>query len=156
VTTATERSRETWGATVAVVARFGLALVWTWSAVATLADPGGAVRAVRAYQLLPEALVAPAAWGLPVAQLALAVLLVLGVGTRPVGWVSAGLLVVLTAAVASAWARGIRIECGCFGGGGPADVDGWSLASVLLRDALFLGLALVVALVPSGSLRSRS
>jgi hypothetical protein len=141
---------------VAVVARFGLALVWTWAAVAKLADPDAAVRAVRAYEIVPELLVAPAARGLPAAQLALALLLVLGVGIRPVGWVSAGLLVVLTAAIASAWARGIRIECGCLGGGGPADADGWSLASVLLRDALFLGSALVVALVPSGSFRSRS
>jgi hypothetical protein len=53
------------------------------------------------------------------------------------------------------WARGIRIECGCFGGGGPADVDGWSYAAALLRDVFFLGLALVVALGPESRRRAR-
>ena len=34
--------------------------------------------------------------------------------------VSAGLLVAFLAGIASAWARDLQIECGCFGGGGIA------------------------------------
>ncbi len=148
VTTATEDSRKLWGATVAVVARFGLALVWAWAAIAKLGDADGAVRAVRAYEILPEVLVKPFAWGLPFVELALAILLVLGIGTRIAGWISAGILIVFMAGIVSVWVRGIQIDCGCFGGGGPADVDGWTYASELLRDGFFLVLALVVALGP--------
>lgn len=133
---------------MAVVARLGLAVVWAWAAIAKLGDADAAVRAVRAYEILPEALVKPFAWGLPFVELALAVLLVLGVGSRIAGWISAGILVVFMVGIVSVWVRGIQIDCGCFGGGGPADVDGWTYASELLRDGFFLVLALVVALGP--------
>ena len=110
---------------------------------------------MRAYEILPEALVKPFAWGLPFVELALAVLLVLGIGTRVAGWVSAVILVVFMAGIVSVWARGIQIDCGCFGGGGAADVDGWSYATELLRDGFFLALALVVALGPAQPLLPR-
>lgn len=153
VTAATERSRRAWGVTVAVVARFSLAGVWAWAAWAKLGDPDAAVRAVRAYEILPEALVKPFAWGLPFVELALALLLVLGIGSRVAAWISAGLLVVFMGGIVSVWVRGISIDCGCFGGGGPADVDGWTYASELLRDSFFLALSLVVALGPSSPWR---
>jgi len=35
-------------------ARLLLAVVWTWAAVAKMGDPAASVRAVRAYELLPE------------------------------------------------------------------------------------------------------
>ncbi len=134
VTAATEESRRVWGATVAVVARLGLAVVWAWAAIAKLGDADGAVRAVRAYEILPEALVKPFAWGLPFVELASALLLVLGIGTRVAGWISAVILTVFMAGIISVWARGIQIDCGRFGGGGAADVNGWTYVSELLRD----------------------
>ena len=148
VTTATEDSRQVWGATLAVVARLGLAVVWAWAAIAKLGDADAALRAVRAYEILPEALVKSFAWGLPFVELALAALLLLGIGTRIAGWISAAILVVFMAGIVSVWVRGIQIDCGCFGGGGPADVNGWTYASELLRDGFFLVLSLVVALGP--------
>jgi protein-disulfide isomerase len=75
------RARE-WRRWAATVARLLLATVWAWAAMAKIADPDAAVRAVRAYQLLPELLVRPVAWGLPFAELALAILLAAGLATR--------------------------------------------------------------------------
>ena len=34
---------------------------------------------------------------------------------RPAAWLSLGLLVIFTVAQAQAWARGLAIDCGCFG-----------------------------------------
>jgi hypothetical protein len=53
--------------------------------------------------------------------------------------------------IASAWARGLRIDCGCFGSGGAlaAGEDpayGWELA----RDGGLLLLALLLARWPAG------
>lgn len=135
-------------ATVALCARFGLAIVWGWAAIAKLGDPDAAVRAVRAYEVLPEVLVKPFAWGLPFVELALAVLLVIGLGTRAAGWISAAILAIFMAGIVSVWVRGISIDCGCFGGGGPADVNSWTYATELIRDAVFAGMALLVALGP--------
>ena len=45
-------------------------------------------------------------------------MLVLGVLTRGAAAVSALLFVAFIIGIASVWARGIEIDCGCFGGGG--------------------------------------
>jgi hypothetical protein len=110
--------------------------VWAWAALAKISDPDAAVRAVRAYQLLPEALVRPVAWGLPFAELVLALLL--------------GLFMV---AIAAAWARGLQIHCGCFGGGGPATgVDARDYLGELIRDAGLLAVAVLLAWRPRSRL----
>jgi hypothetical protein len=52
--------------------------------------------------------------------------------------------------IASAWARGLSIDCGCFGGGGKVagGVDDAKYLVEILRDSLFVGLALLVATGP--------
>jgi uncharacterized membrane protein YphA (DoxX/SURF4 family) len=107
-----------WVPWIATVVRLGLAVVWAWAARAKILDPAGAVLSVRAYRLLPEALVHPVAYGLPFLELAVAVLLAAGIATRLAAGTSAGLLLVFMAGIASAWARGLQIDCGCFSTGG--------------------------------------
>jgi uncharacterized membrane protein YphA (DoxX/SURF4 family) len=77
-------------------------------------------------------------------------LLLLGLGTR---WaaVAAGLLmVVFVAGIVSVWARGLSIDCGCFGGGGTVDPAGRAsrYATEIVRDLVFLGLATWIAALP--------
>lgn len=130
-----------------------LAAVWVWAGLAKMADPDAAARAVRAYDLFPEGLVKPIAWGLPFVELALALLLLLGLATRPAAWVSAVLFVAFIAMIGSAWARGLAIDCGCFGGGGVTNsVDAGKYAEEIVRDVVLLGLALFVALGPRSAL----
>jgi uncharacterized membrane protein YphA (DoxX/SURF4 family) len=81
-------------------------------------DLAGSVRAVRAYQLLPETAAQLVGAGLPVAEIALGALLLAGLGVRVAAVFSAVLLAVFVVGIGSAWARGLRIDCGCFGGGG--------------------------------------
>jgi uncharacterized membrane protein YphA (DoxX/SURF4 family) len=61
-------------------------------------DPAAAVRAVRAYHLLPEALVAPVAFGLPVLEIAVGLALIAGVFVRTAALSTAVLLAVFIAA----------------------------------------------------------
>jgi uncharacterized membrane protein YphA (DoxX/SURF4 family) len=63
-------------------------------------DLAAAVRAVRAYQLLPESLVAPVAFGLPVLEIAVGLALLAGVFVRTAALTSAALLVVFIAGIA--------------------------------------------------------
>jgi uncharacterized membrane protein YphA (DoxX/SURF4 family) len=112
------RRRETVRPWLGTVVRVGLGLVWIVAGGSKIADLAESVRAVRAYRLLPEGLVTVVGAGLPFLEVALGLLLVLGLGTRAVAVVSALLMVVFIIGIASAWARGLRIDCGCFGGGG--------------------------------------
>jgi uncharacterized membrane protein YphA (DoxX/SURF4 family) len=126
---------------------------WLWAGLAKIGDPDAAVRAVRAYRLLPEALVRPLAWGLPFVELALAALLLAGLATRFAAVGSGVLLVAFMVAIGSAWARGLQIECGCFGGGGPAaGVDAGDYLVELVRDAGLLALAAFLAWRPRSRL----
>ena len=89
--------------------------VWLVAGALKLPDPAKNVRAVRAYRLLPEA-------GVPIIEILVGGCLVLGLITRVVAVISAALLAAFVIGIASAWARGLSIECGCFGGGaGPAE-----------------------------------
>jgi uncharacterized membrane protein YphA (DoxX/SURF4 family) len=94
--------------------------VWVAAGLLKLADPAESVRAVRAYQILPETFVPPVGYALPALEVAVGILLVAGLGLRVVSFVSTLLLLAFIVGIASAWARGLRIECGCFGGGGAA------------------------------------
>ena len=55
---------------------------------------------------------------LPVLEVVVGLCLVLGLLTRGAAVVSALLFVAFIVGIASAWARGLQIDCGCFGGGG--------------------------------------
>ena len=126
--------------------RLLLAAVFAAAAATKVGDPQVMVRAVRAYQLVPEPAVRPLAYALPYVELALAVLLLLGLGVRYVAAVTGLLLVVFLVGVASAWARGLQIDCGCFGGGGATDDPQYTVE--ILRDTGLLVVAGVVALLP--------
>ncbi|MFC8449716.1 MauE/DoxX family redox-associated membrane protein [Kitasatospora sp. NPDC057223] len=129
------------GEWIGTAARLGLAVVWGWAGLAKVSDPAAAAQAVRAYEILPESLVKPVGYALPFLELALAVLLVIGLGVRIVAVVSAVLLLAFIAGISSAWARGISIDCGCFGGGGAVDASQTEYLQEILRDTGFLVLA---------------
>lgn len=137
---------------VTTLARAGLAVVLGWAAIAKMGDPAAAARAVRAYRILPESLVHTVGYGLPFLEIALALLLLVGLGTRLSGAVSAVLFVVFIAGIASVWARGISIDCGCFGGGGAVASGDTHYLREILRDVGLLALASWVAVLPSSRL----
>ena len=115
--------------------------VWIWAGLLKLPHPEQSVLAVRAYQLLPGDTATPVGHLLPVLEVAVGACLVLGVLTRGAAVVSGLLFLAFVIGIASVWARGIEIDCGCFGGGG-YDPDAqskypWEIA----RDAALLALS---------------
>jgi uncharacterized membrane protein YphA (DoxX/SURF4 family) len=138
-----------WLATAARILLGGVLLV---AGALKIPDPAAAVRAVRAYEALPEPLVAPVAFGLPVVEIAVGLALLLGVFVRAAALASAVLLVVFLAGVASAWARGLQIDCGCFGGGGQVAAADTAYLEEVLRDLGLLVVALLLARRPGSRL----
>jgi uncharacterized membrane protein YphA (DoxX/SURF4 family) len=137
---------------LATAARLLLGGVFVVAGALKLPDPAAAVRAVRAYRLLPEAFVGPVAFGLPVVEIAVGLALLAGVFVRTAALVSAVLLVVYLVGVGSAWARGLQIDCGCFGGGGMVAAADTAYPTEVLRDAVLLFVALALARRPRSRL----
>lgn len=132
-----------------LVARLVVGSVWIWAGAAKVLDPAQSVTAVRAYQILPGSLAQPVGQLLPVVEVVVGAMLVLGLLTRGAAVVSSLLFVAFIIGIASVWARGISIDCGCFGGGG-YDPDAtskypWEIA----RDAVLLLLSLFLVWLPS-------
>ena len=127
---------------VGLLVRLGLAAVWLLSGFEKASDPRETIVAVRSYELLPESLVSTVAGTLPYLEISLGVLLVLGFATRLAAALSAVLLLVFLGGVISAAVRGLSIDCGCFGGGGPVPAgEETSYTLEILRDIGFLALA---------------
>jgi uncharacterized membrane protein YphA (DoxX/SURF4 family) len=106
--------------------------------------PTESANAVAAYKLMPTELAHLIGYALPWLEVAIGLLLIVGFMVRPAAVLSGLIMIVFIGAIASVWARGMLIDCGCFGGGGEIDP---SLASEvrmnyfieIMRD---LGLAL--------------
>lgn len=147
---------------VGLVARLFLAGVWFLSGSAKAFDPTTARAAVRAYQVLPPDLADVVGLALPWLEIMLGLLLLLGVAVRLTAVFSAVLLVIFIAGVVSAAARGLSIDCGCFGGGGTIAAGQTRYTEEVLRDVGFLVVALYLAVRPSsrwsvdGLLRTRT
>ena len=130
-----------------LLARLVTGGVWIGAGLVKLPDPATSVQAVRAYQLLPSSVVPTVGQLLPAVEIVVGLALVAGILTRGAAVVSAVLLVAFIVGIASVWARGITIDCGCFGGGG-FDPDAasrypWEIArdvGLLLLSALLVAL----------------
>ncbi len=101
-----------------LLARLLVGGVWIVAGALKLPDPAASVRAVRAYDLLPEAITPTFGHLLPVLEVVVGAALVLGMLTRGAAVISSLLFVMFIVGIVSVWARGMSIECGCFGGGG--------------------------------------
>ena len=89
---------------------------------------------MRAYELLPNSLASFFGYILPWFEVGLGMLLILGVATRISGLLGALLMVLFIGAISSAWARGLTIDCGCFGGGGQVAAKDTRYLQEILRD----------------------
>ncbi len=130
---------------VSTAARLLLGIVLIWAALPKLHDPLTFTQAVRAYDATPEWLSKGIGYGLPVLELCLGIALILGVTVRIAASVAAVLFLVFLIGLIQAAARGIKLTCGCFGGGG-ATAGQTSYTLDILRDAGLLIVAVFLVI----------
>lgn len=137
---------------VGLIARLILAGVFLVSGFLKAADPAQTKVAVKAYQLLPDGVAEVVAAVLPYLEIATGVLLLLGLATRLGAILSALLMIAFLIGVGSAAARGLNIDCGCFGGGGQVAAGDTDYTWELIRDAGLLVLSIYLVVRPASLL----
>ena len=105
---------------------------------------------VRAYELLPVGLANFFGYVLPWIEIGMGLLLIAGVAVSIVGLLGALTMFAFVVAIAQAWARGLSIDCVCFGGGGQVDPEDTKYLSTILRDIGFLLLGVYLYYFPKG------
>lgn len=136
-----------WLTPVVGTVRVTLAGLFLYAGVIKWLDPSAFALEIARYELFPE-LAGYAAASLPAIELVLG----LGMLALPSTWrrsaalAALALLVVFTFAASSAIARGLDIECGCFGAGSSPIT--WL---TLLRDLALVAASALLVLEPSDS-----
>ena len=95
--------------------RLGAAAVWILAGAAKIPQIQSFRVLVQRYGILPDALSGPFSYILPFFELAIGLYLAMGLFVRGTALVGTVLFAVFLAAQASAWIRGISLDCGCFG-----------------------------------------
>jgi uncharacterized membrane protein YphA (DoxX/SURF4 family) len=131
-----------------LVARLALGGVLLLAGYLKLDELDKSQMAVRAYEMLPVSLANLIGIVLPFAEIFMGILLILGAGTRVIGFMSALLMLVFVVGISQAWARGLSIDCGCFGGGGKVEPGEENYLTPLMRDAGLAALGIYLFLFP--------
>jgi uncharacterized membrane protein YphA (DoxX/SURF4 family) len=127
----------TWWPWVSIPARLLVGGVWIAAGVLKLEDVDDSIRSVRNFQILPEVIVPSVGRGLPVFEIVIGALLIIGLGVRVTGALSALL----------------QLACGCFGGSGTLVQNAsakypWEIA----RDCGLLVLSVLLVVWPRSRL----
>ncbi len=108
--------------------------------------------AVRAYEMLPVELANFLGYALPWIEIGIGLLLIVGASVKICGLLGAFTMVAFIIAIAQAWARGLSIDCGCFGGGGTIDPEETKYLSAIIRDIGLLAMGVFLYYFPKGKL----
>lgn len=135
-------SRARWRDHVGLVARVVLGVVLLVAGGLKIGNPLGSARAVQAYDVMPFEVAKYIGYALPWLEIVLGLLIVLGLFTRVSALLGGLLMLAFVVGISQAWARGLTIDCGCFGGGGEVASDETKYGREIARD---LGLALLGA-----------
>ena len=118
-------------------------------------DPYSSATSVRAYQILPVDLANFLGFVLPFAEVVIGIFLIVGIWVRLNAIAGGALMVMFIIAIGQAWARGISLDCGCFGKGGLLDSDElpvWNYTLEIARDIVLAAFAIYIYRFPQGKL----
>ncbi len=132
-----------------LVSRAVVGSVFLLAGISKALDTRAFAGEISAYQIVPAALAQPMALALPLLEILIGVYLLLGLMQRWAAGAAGALLLIFIAAMIWALARGLTLDCGCFGNtlGLNAFRETVSVGSIA-RDVLWLLLALHLMLVP--------
>ena len=133
---------------IGLVARLILGGVLFLAGFLKVDEPDKSQMAVRAYEMLPISIANLLGLVLPFVEVAIGALLILGSLTRFMAALGGFTMAIFIIAIAQAWARGLNIDCGCFGGGGTVAPGETKYLQEILRDLGLVFLAIYLIRYP--------
>ena len=133
-----------------LVSRLILGGVLLAAGLLKVSHPAKSAMAVRAYEVLPIQVANFLGYSLPWIEVGISLLLILGVAVKPAAIFGGFLMFLFIAAISQAWARGLTIDCGCFGGGGQVAKGETKYLEEILRDTGLVILAIYLVMYPRG------
>jgi uncharacterized membrane protein YphA (DoxX/SURF4 family) len=127
-----------------LLCQVAVGLVFLAAALAKIGDAASFARQVHHFRVVPFGLENLVGITLPWIELLAALAILLRLAPRSGSVVAAGLMVLFTAVVGAAVARGLDIECGCFGTADAARVG----AAKLVENLGLLALAVIASRSP--------
>jgi len=119
------------------LAGMGVGGVFIYAGSLKIGAPLAFADSVASFRLLPVALINPVALSLPIFEILVGLSLIVGVRRRACAMMIAVMCGFFAVALIQALARGIEVDCGCFGGGVPSTVKTvWALGRDLILGAL--------------------
>ncbi|AWB85132.1 hypothetical protein C3E79_08970 [Corynebacterium liangguodongii] len=117
-----------------------MAYIWLSAGVSKIGVHMDITQTIMAYEIFTPAWSDMLARIIGPLEIAGGMLLLLGIKLKPAGWVSIGVLSLFIIGLASAWARGLVIDCGCFS---PDQTDqGTNVLATMGRDVLYIAITL--------------
>lgn len=122
-----------------LIARLVLGAIFVYAAYAKLLEPWQLFAMnIDSYNVLPLAMAETAAHFIPWFEMLLGLWLISGVWLRVSGTIASAVLLTFIVLMARAYAKGMQINCGCFGSG---EAISWK---TLLRDGSMAALAIAM------------
>jgi uncharacterized membrane protein YphA (DoxX/SURF4 family) len=128
---------------IETAARMLLGAVFIYAGWGKILDPAAFAVIIGNYQILPPALIHPAALLLPWLEMVCGICLIVGRLVRGSALIVVFLMAAFMGALAFSAAQGLDVQCGCFSNDPAASSN---LLLNLLRDLILLGVALAVLL----------
>ena len=113
--------------------RLLLGFLFIYSGVIKIDDSGYFVKSLDNYKLLPPEFVNFSALLIPAIELIIGAFLLLGIFVKETALVADIMMIVFIAAIITAIARGLDIECGCFG-----TSDGTRVGLIKIIENIFI------------------
>ena len=127
--------------------RFVTATVFIYAGLVKLRSPQAFADSIATFQLLPTTLIVPLAVALPIFEFSTGLWLFSGRKLRTGAFCGLTASTVFLLALLSAQARGLPVECGCFGGSAPSSLPpARRLWLDIGRDLLLVGALAVIYL----------
>ncbi len=98
-----------------LVFRVLIAIVFIYAGAEKISDPESFAIAISNYKLLPTVTINLLAISLPWIEIVSGILLLFGISVKENSVIILSMLIVFTLGIAISFARGLNIECGCFG-----------------------------------------
>lgn len=111
------------------------------AAMFKLRDPSTFMLSINSFKMVPEALIPYMAYALPWTEMIAGVLLVYGAWSRAAAAIAAGLYALFTLSFVWVLAKGLPVDCGCFGGLFGSETVG---AKSILRNLLLAAAAVAI------------